>query len=107
MVHELAAERARGICRAVGPRMLRAADAAQELTRAPILGEEPEHRDEREQRDHELAGFGVLPRQPDPIGTPKDPDLGAVQRSNEADSECLPELPIEVAVESDQYGRRH
>src|SRR5947199_36087 len=61
MVDELTAERAVGVRRAVGARMLGAVDAAQKVTRAPVFRQEPQHRDEREQHQDELAGFRLLP----------------------------------------------
>ena len=50
VVDQLGAERALGERGAVGARVLGAADAAEEVARAPVLGQEPQHRDQREQR---------------------------------------------------------
>ena len=87
--------------------MLGAGDAAQEVARAPVLGQEPQDRDQREQADDELAGARVLPEQPQPVGAPEQPDLRAVERGQEADRERLPRVAVEVALDRDQDQRGH
>ena len=90
---------------AVGARVLRPRDAAQQVPRAPQLGEEPEHRDQREQRDHELARARIAPEQVQPVGTPDEPQLGPVQGGEEADHEGLARRTVQIAVDGDQRER--
>ena len=83
----------------------RAGGAAQQMARAPVLGREPQDRDQHEQADHELARAGVLPEQPQAVGTPEQPDLRPVQRGQEAEHERLAGLAVQVALERDQDHR--
>ena len=82
--------------------MLGAGDAAQEVTRAPVLGQEPEDRDQHEQADDQLARAGILPPQLEAVGPPEEPDLRSVQRGEEADRKRLRGLAVEMALDGDQ-----
>ena len=87
--------------------MLSPADPSEEMTRPPILRHEPQHRDQHEQPDHELAGARVLPEQPQPVRTPEQPDLRPVERRREPDAERPAVTAVEVQVDRDQDKRGH
>ena len=70
---------------AVRARVLSARDAAQQVARAPQLGEEPKHRDQRKQTDDELARARIAPEQIQPVRAPEEPQLGTVERGEEAE----------------------
>ena len=86
--------------------MLGAGDPAQQVTRAPQLGQEPEHRDQREQGDDQLACPRIAPEQIQPVRTPDEPQLGPVQRGEEAHHEGAPARSVQMAVDGDQRQRR-
>ena len=69
---------------AVRARVLGPGDAAQQVARAPQLGQEPQHRDQREQPDDELARARIAPEQVEPVRAPEEPQLGSVERGEEA-----------------------
>jgi len=94
-----------GLVRRSADSLLSARCRAQRLARAPPLGQEPEHRDEREQHGDELALLRVLPEQPEAVEAEERPRLWAQQRGTEDERERLPALAVEVALEGEQHQR--
>ena len=94
-----------GLVRRSADGLLGARRRAQRLAGSPPLGQEPEHRDEREQHCDELALLGVLPEQPRAVEAEERPRLGPQQRGSEHERERLPALAVEVALEREQHQR--
>ena len=87
--------------------MLRARDASVERATAPFLRHQPEEQRREGEAHDKHTRTRVLPHQPQPIWPPEQPDLGSVERGDEAEDERLVAMAVEMAFDANQHRRHH